>query len=344
MLSRLRGVAGPMHRAIEREGFSLSMSGHTPRWRCLVLLGFSVLLASRAAIARGEYPGQGDALAVVLVANGDYAHFGQIALTTPQNAGDIANLGIIVGRDAVAVVDTGGSVQVGRELLAAITRITSKPVRYVINTHEHPDHVFGNAAFGAGVTFVGHHNLPAELEKRGRFYLRSFRDALGPRAVEAVRIIPPTLLVQDDMTLDLGDRRLLLTAWSPAAHTDCDLTVLDETSGVLFAGDLVFLHHVPVIDGSLLGWLSLLPRLAKLPARIVVPGHGRKVAPWPAALDDERRYLRVLAADARRLIAAGVPMAKAVPRIGQSERDRWALFDDYNPRNATAAFSELEWE
>ena len=285
-----------------------------------------------------------EAFPVRPVADGDYVHFGQVALTDRSNAGDIANIGIIVGRDVVAVVDTGGSVQVGEALVAAIHAITGKPIRYVINTHEHPDHTFGNAAFAPGVTFVGHHNLPAEMQKRGSFYLGSFRDALGPKAIEKVRIIPPTLLVTDDMTLDLGGRQLRLTAWSPAAHTDCDLTVLDETTGVLFSGDLVFLQHVPVVDGSLLGWLSVLPRLAKLPARIVVPGHGQLVAAWPQALDDERRYLTALANDTRRLIAAGVPLAQAIPQIGQSEKTRWMLFDDYNPRNATAAFSELEWE
>ena len=108
-----------------------------------------------------------------------------------------------------------------------------------------------------------------------------------------------------DTTLDLGGRRLRLTAWSPAAHTDCDLTVLDETTGVLFAGDLVFLQHVPVLDGSLTGWLSILPRLAQMPATIVVPGHGRLVAPWPQALEDERRYLTAVEQDTRRMIGAG---------------------------------------
>lgn len=287
--------------------------------------------------------GRADAV-LTEAAPGLHVHFGEIAMTTPENQGDTANAAVVVGQDAVAVVDTGGSVEVGRGLLAAIRRITDKPVRYVINTHEHPDHVFGNAAFGPGVTFVGHHNLPEELAKRGEYYLSSFREALGAAAIEEVKIIPPTLLVDDEMTLDLGGRRLRLTAWSPAAHTNCDLTVLDETTGVLFAGDLVFLQHIPVLDGSVTGWLSVLPRLAKLPARIVVPGHGRLVAPWPQALDDERRYLTTLAADARRLIAAGVPLARAVPQIAQSERGRWKLFDDYNPRNATAAFSELEWE
>jgi len=279
------------------------------------------------------------------VAPGDYVHFGQIAMTTPENAGDIANLGIIVGRDAVAVVDTGGSVEVGEELRAAVRRLTDKPIRYVINTHEHPDHIFGNAAFaGDGITFVGHHNLPRELAERGAYYLRSYRAALGDRAIAEVRIIPPSRLVNDETTLDLGDRRLTLTAWSPAAHTDCDLTVLDRSTGTLYAGDLVFLDHVPVVDGSIKGWLQIIPRLAQLPALRVVPGHGQRVAPWPQALADERRYLSTIADDARRLILAGVPLAAAVPQIGASERDLWQLFDDYNQRNATVAFTELEWE
>jgi quinoprotein relay system zinc metallohydrolase 2 len=312
-----------------------------------VLASLAVIVGSGAILGSGASQRAAPdttPLAIQSVAPGDYVHFGQVAMTTPDNAGDIANLGIIVGRDAVAVVDTGGSVNVGRRLLRAVRGVTDKPIRYVISTHEHPDHVFGNAAFGSGVVFVGHHNLPTELAKRGAYYLHSFRDQLGETAIAEVRIIPPTLLVDSETVLDLGNRRLRLTAWTPPAHTACDLTVLDEATGVLYSGDLVFLQHVPVVDGSLIGWLSLLPRLAELPARIVVPGHGRLVARWPAALDDERRYLTVLADDTRRLIAAGVPLADAVRQISRSEHNRWQLFDDYNPRNATAAFSELEWQ
>jgi len=305
-----------------------------------VLVFAAVVLGLASAPAATAQP---PAFNAEKIAEGDYAHFGQVALTTPENAGDIANLGIIVGRDAVAVIDTGGSVQVGRALLDAVRRITDKPVKYVINTHEHPDHVFGNAAF-VGATFVGHHNLPRELRARAAFYLQSFRDQLGPAAIAEVRIILPTVLVKDTMELDLGGRKLLLQAWSPPAHTACDLTVLDERTHVLYSGDLVFLDHIPVIDGSIEGWLALMPRLAAVPAVRVVPGHGRRVGTWPGALADETRYLSVVAADARRLIAAGTPLAEAVPNIGQSERTRWKLFDDYNPRNATAAYTELEWD
>jgi quinoprotein relay system zinc metallohydrolase 2 len=305
-----------------------------------------VFAASCGPAGHAAEPGNaGAGFTLEQVAPGDYAHLGQVAVSTPENAGDIANLGVIVGEDAVAVVDTGGSVAVGEKLLDAIRGVTGKPVRYVVNTHEHPDHVFGNAAFArTGATFVGHHNLPQELAARGEFYLHSFRDQIGAAAAAQVRIIPPTLLVQDETRLDLGGRTLLLTAWSPPAHTDCDLTVLDERTGTLYAGDLVFLQHVPVVDGSVLGWLNVLPRLAALPARRVVPGHGRVVAPWPGALDDERRFLAALADDARRLVKAGVPLDAAVPEIGASERGRWQLFDDYGPRDATAAFTELEWE
>src|SRR5208337_676775 len=88
---------------------------------------------------------------------GVFAHQGRTALMDERNKGDIANLGAIVGDEAIAVVDTGGSFAEGKDFLAALRQKSDKPIRYVINTHEHPDHVFGNGAFvGLGATFVGH--------------------------------------------------------------------------------------------------------------------------------------------------------------------------------------------
>jgi len=309
--------------------------------RILALKAFAAaafaLLSASACLAKEPFAAQE-------IAPGVYAHHGAVALMDAANDGGIANIGFIVGEKGVAVIDTGGSVEEGRALLAAIRGVTDKPILYVINTHFHPDHIFGDAAFeGLHATFVGHRNMPRALAQRGPFYLQSFRSIIGEALIKDVRIIPPTLLVDDTGELDLGGRKIELRAWPPA-HTDCDLTVYDPTSRVLFAGDLVFLEHIPVIDGSVKGWLADLPELAKIPALRVVPGHGPLTAPWPEALNAEKAYFTRLISDVRAMIAKGDDVSEAAKSAARSERDDWKLFDDYNARNATAAFAEYEWD
>jgi quinoprotein relay system zinc metallohydrolase 2 len=282
-------------------------------------------------------------LPVSEVAPGIFVHAGANALMTADNDGAIANVGFVIGSEAVAVIDTGGSVREGDALLAAIRARTDKPIRYVINTHGHPDHVFGNAAFRRSDTeFVGHVGLRKAMEERGPYYIDNFRRIMGRELIDPVAMIPPTIVVSNELRLNLGSRSLTLQAW-PTAHSDSDLTVLDDTTGTLFAGDLVFLDHIPVMDGSIRGWLAAIKALETMPATRVVPGHG-PVREWPAALADERRYLETLLADVRALNAKGVSIGSAAGQAGTDERARWLLFDEYNARNATAAFSQIEWE
>jgi quinoprotein relay system zinc metallohydrolase 2 len=308
-------------------------------YRSLILVLAPLAILVGLAFAQEQ---QG-ALPVSEIAPGLFVHAGATALMTRENEGAIANVGFIIGNNAVAVIDTGGSLREGKKLLAAIRARTEKPIRYVINTHAHPDHLFGNAAFlEDGTSFVGHNNLPKALAVRGQFYIDAFRRIMGDDLIGEVRLLPPTLLVDGTLILDLGHRNLILRAW-PTAHSDSDLTALDEQTGTLFGGDLVFLDHVPVVDGSIRGWLTAIDELGAISARRVVPGHG-SVSNWPDALVDERRYLEKLAADVRALVADGKPIMAAAETAAASERSRWRLFDDYNARNATAAFSEIEWE
>src|SRR5688500_13293542 len=111
-------------------------------------------------------------LTVREIADGVFVFQGVSEMATPKNHGAVANLGFVVGREAVAAIDSGGSLVEGLALLAAIRATTDRPVRFLVATHMHPDHIFGNAAFrDAGATIVGHRNLPRALAARGDHYL-----------------------------------------------------------------------------------------------------------------------------------------------------------------------------
>ncbi len=278
------------------------------------------------------------------VAPGVFVHQGRYEIFTPRNSGDTSNAGFVIGRDGVAVIDTGGSPQIGAQLLAAVRARTQLPIKYVINTHMHPDHVFGNVAFQSeNPTFVGHAKLPRALAARAERYLAINKELLGA-AFDGTRIVPPTELVKDRLELDLGDRKLLIEA-HPTAHTDNDVTVLDENTGTMFLGDLLFAKHVPALDGSIRGWLALIKNLeARKDVKVAVPGHGPASMPWPSALAGEQRYLNKVAGEVRAMIKQGKTLAEAAQTAGLSEKDAWLLFKEYHARNVSAAFAELEWE
>ena len=326
------------------------MHAHASPWLRRALIG-AVACLMAAGIGHAAPAAEARPSTVEQLAPGVYLHRGALEDWGPTNQGDVSNSGFVVGNRCVAVVDTGGSAPVGRRLLAAVRDVTPLPVCYVINTHAHPDHVLGNSVFAeAGRTagqpapeFVGHHRLPSALAVRGPFYLNALKRDFGPDFADGARIVPPTRRVDDTLELDLGGRRLSLRAW-PTAHTDADLSVLDETSGTLFLGDLLFVDHTPVVDGRLKGWLAALSQLRGWQGiTTVVPGHGAPSRAWPAALDAEQAYLTRLQSDVRAALKAGLTLPQAVARIAPDRPD-WRLLDVFHARNVTAAYAELEWE
>jgi len=289
-------------------------------------------------------PAHAAAAEVSEVAPGVFVHQGRYEVQSPDNRGDIANASFVVGSEAVAVIDTSGSAVMGQELRDAIRAVTNKPIRYVINTHMHPDHVLGNAAFKQDApAFVGHYKLGRALGTRSQGYIIGNKQMMGDKAFEGTEIVLPTQAIKEPTTLDLGDRTLLLEPQA-TAHTDNDLIVTDSKTNTLFLGDLLFSVHVPTIDGSISGWLALLDEMGKRKAARVVPGHGPKTMELPQALEPEQRYLAAIANDVRRQIAEGKTLAEATKTAGFFEKDAWKLFDQYHVRNVTAAFAELEWE
>jgi quinoprotein relay system zinc metallohydrolase 2 len=326
-----------MHDKVEAEG-----GGRTSRRSICCGAGAALLcclpaLRAQAALLRDR------PLEIVEIAPGIHVSQGVHQETAPENLGAIANVGFIIGTRSVAVIDSGGCLLWGRRLREGIRRLTDLPIAYLIQTHMHPDHVFGAAAFSPDrPQILGHPNLPGALARRQDYYLRRLKEALGDLADGSV-VVPPTQLVDQAAAIDLGDRVLDVTAHAPA-HTDNDLSIYDRQTRTLWAGDLLFMERIPALDGSLIGWLAVMDELARVPAAAVVPGHGPRSASWPDALAPQRRYLETLRNESRAVLRRGGTMEEAMAGVGQSEASRWLLFDDYHRRNIAAAFHELEWE
>ena len=302
-----------------------------------IILGIAILLISGLSTAKP--------LPMEDLGNGVYVHHGVHEDMSEGYHADICNLSFIIGDNGIAVIDTGGSLNTGLALRESIKQVSNLPILYVINTHVHPDHVFGNAAFVKdGVIFVGHNKLPDAMERRKEAYLRINQQWLGVN-FKGSELIKPSKLVNDVVNLDLGGRTLTLTAY-PTAHTNTDITVFDDKSSTLWTGDLLFVDRTPSIDGDIKGWLAVINDLKTNVAENAVPGHSGilKDSNWKSSLNNEERYLWTLLNDVRNSIKKGEVMEKAMGTAASSERSYWQLFDIVNRRNVNTIYPSLEWE
>lgn len=279
------------------------------------------------------------------LSEGVYVHHGVHEDIAEGYHADICNISFIVGSKGIAVIDTGGNLKIGQALRSAIREVSSLPILFVINTHVHPDHIFGNAAFIQDKpSFVGHVKLPDAMERRRENYMRINQQWLG-NDFAGSEMVKPNVLVKDSLKLDLGDRTLILTAY-PTAHTNTDLTVFDSKSSTLWTGDLLFVERIPSIDGDIKGWLNVINELKLSEAQNAVPGHSDSLKDlnWKAQLNNEERYLWTLLNDVRASIKKGEVMEKAMGNAAASERNYWKLFDIINRRNVNTIYPALEWE
>lgn len=279
------------------------------------------------------------------LAPGLHVHRGADAQLSPENRGWIANLGVVIGEDRVAVIDPGGSRAQGEALYAAIRRLTDLPIEPVILTHMHPDHIAGAEVFAeAGAEIIADARLPEALDLRRDTWAESIPAQIGADAWTGTVLIGPTRTIAGPETLDLGGRTLELTP-APPAHTDSDLTVRDSATGALFTGDLVFRGLTPVVDGSLKGWLDWLSRPHE--GAPVIPGHGPVAASFTEVSAAQQAYLAALRDAVRAALDAGQGLSAAVPAVGKAMAtlvDGWADFPATTARNAAAAYAEMEWD
>jgi quinoprotein relay system zinc metallohydrolase 2 len=279
------------------------------------------------------------------VAPGIFVHQGEHLDVDETYHGDIANIGFIVGEESIAVIDSGGSLKIGNELKTAIRKFSKLPVRYVINTHVHLDHIYGNASFvGENVDFIGHVELPKAMALRKEFYERINLEYLDVPNDQSIQIAPNILIKPNESKIfDLGNRKIKVMAYS-IAHTKTDVTIEDLKTKTLWAGDLLFTERTPVIDGDIHGFIDVIDKILTLDIDLVIPGHGTPTKKWEEAFLKEQNYFKLLRDEVRLAIDNDQDLQLTIDTAAQSESEKWELFDIQNGRNINKIFPMMEWE
>ena len=263
------------------------------------------------------------------LAPGVYARIGGRALEP--------NSGIIVGDDGVTLIDSGYSPAAARAILADIARLTPKPVTTVIISHHHFDHAWGNQVF-AGARIIGHANARTAMQADPAAQVSGIRGFIGPHVeawygltpdefnaqLDELEITPPSATYTDSLSFWMGGREVQLRHLGPG-HTFGDTLVLLPAERLLFGGDLVCNHLVPVVDGDPFNFDRILDEIAAMDLAAIVPGHGDL-----AGREEVRAFaacLRALVGEVAAARDAGAPSARAA-----FEQVKLADFADWHNR------------
>ncbi|MHA6477444.1 quinoprotein relay system zinc metallohydrolase 1 [Stutzerimonas sp. KH-1] len=224
------------------------------------------------------------------------------------NGGNIVNTGFIVTDAGVVVIDSGPSRRYGEAMRAAIASVTDRPVIKLLLTHHHPDHVLGNQAF-TDVPIAALAGTTELLREQGNAMAENMYRLVGDWMRGTEVVLPTETLAPG--TLDIGGRSLRLLALR--GHTGADLAILDERSGVLFAGDILFYQRALTTPNSpgLDVWLEDLDTLEALPWKRLVAGHG-PVADDAAPFLQMRDYLGWLDGLLREAANGGADMNEVI--------------------------------
>lgn len=266
---------------------------------------------------------------------------GVYAAISPDRSKAGSNAGFVVGDDDVLVVDTFISTDAAKELLDEIRKVTDLPIRYVVNTHYHLDHTGGNAVFKQeGASIVAQRNVRDWLHTEN---LKFF--GANPKPEDKARVdalVGPDTVYKKSLNLTLGSRRVEVR--SLPGHTGGDSVIFIPDADVVFAGDLVWQHHLPnLIDASTASWIQTLDKLmSEHPKATFVSGHGDlATASDVAAFRDYLNILRIDVAKAQADGKSGQELVDAVTAQLKDKYGQWGFFDHFIGRNIQQTADEL---
>lgn len=305
----------------------------TARWLTAALL---VLWASVATAVEVRFEP---------VAENVYAHFGDIGARSVANEGLNANLGLVVTPAGAVLIDSGATWRSARDIQAAARRVTTQPIRWVINTGGQDHRWLGNGFFQAlGAELIAHAAAVPDMRSRGGDQLSALRSLLGAAADDTVPVLPTRLVEGPNARLTLGGTVFELRHRG-GGHTPGDLMVWLPHAQVVFAGDIVYVDRLLAVlpVSSTRAWLEAFAALEQLVPRRIVPGHGR-LTDLATARAQTRAYLEALRAHMKRAVEQGIEVSEAVKSFNLAPFLHLKNAGELNPGNASRTYLEVERE
>jgi len=307
-----------------------------------LLLSLSTHIQAKSELST-TYPPVDVEFKVIKVSKHVYFVQGQAGAAT-QNKGFISNTGFVITNDGVVVFDALGTPSLAVKLLTEIRKLTDKPIKFVVVSHYHADHIYGLQVFKElGATIIAPQGVKAYLGSDSADNLLATRQVeLKPWVNETTRIVPPDQYIDKNYQFSLGGIDFKLTPLGNA-HSEGDLTMLVSPDNVLFSGDLIFEGRIPFIGrANIFNWLAAIDKIRNVNVAAVIPGHG------PLAKDPNElvkltyNYLSLLKDNMQKAAEEWTPFAVAYENIDWGEYMFLPAFDEANRRNAYNVYLYME--
>ena len=281
----------------------------------------------------------------VPVAEGVYAHIGDLGPRSVANEGLNANIGLVVTPAGSVLIDSGATFEGARQVHEAVRRVTSQPVRWVINTGGQDHRWLGNGYFKSqGAEIIAHAGAEADMRSRGNDHLEGLRSVLGAKVDGTAPTLPGRWIVQADERLELSGVAFEFR-YRGGAHTPGDMLVWLPRQRVLFSGDVVYVDRllgvIPV--SRTLPWLATFTEIEQLTPLRIVPGHGR-VTDLATAQKDTRDYLTALRSHMKKAVDDGLDMSAGTRSFDARPYLHLLNAAELMPGNASRVYLELERE
>ena len=276
-------------------------------------------------------------LEAIKLSENSYYFYGKEEYFSKENGGDIANASFIITANSVILIDTGSSKSYGEQVKKQIEKITSKPIKYILNTHHHPDHFLGNSAFSSSDIYAAEFTKN-EIEQNGDLYILNLVNLVG-EAMNNTKIKAPNQVLTAK-TLDLDGYKLDI--FHLDGHTQSDIVIYDENTKILYASDLVFNKRtLTTPHANMQNWLKSLEELEKIDYSILVPGHGL-ASKTKEPIKENIAYLNYLDNTLKNSVKEGLDVFEILEKPIPKEFESFTMFKEEFERSVINLYPSYE--